>query len=124
MELKVVLDKKDYDALQKEITDLKELIDTKVITRTDRERQFGGLHGYQTTPWIVLTKTYTGPKDIIDEINDGIIKGDAVKIKELENDIALKNEELHSLAVVVKRLKKQLAEVNDWKKLSLFRRIL
>ena len=51
MELKVVLDKKYYDSMQKEITDLKELIDTKVITRTDTKQMIGGLSGYQQPTW-------------------------------------------------------------------------
>lgn len=119
MELKVVLDKKDYDSMQKEITDLKELIDTKVITRTDTERSCGGLHGWETLNFITYTKTYTAPKEIIDEINDGIIKSDTAKIKELENHLEVKKKAFEEMY----QISKNLEDRDKWKDLNLFRRI-
>ena len=123
MELKVVLDKKDYDALQKEITDLKELIDTKVITRTDTEENYGGLYDWRPLSFVVYSHKYTGAKEIIDEINDGIIKGDTIKIKELENDIALKDNKIIGLEELIKTIEDGFICAYDWKKLNLFRRI-
>jgi hypothetical protein len=107
----------------KEIEELKELIGTKVITRMDTERTSGGLGGYHPLIFKVLEKTYKAPKEVIDEINDGIIKGDTIKIKKLENDLVLNGNRINVLENKVRNLKKSLRISEEWKNLSLFRRI-
>ena len=121
MELKVVLDKKDYDNMLKEIEDLKELIGTKVITRTDTETNYGGLgNDCQPLRFKVFEKTYKASKEVIDEINDSITKSDTAKIKELENELALCDMKIQVSEDKVKKLRK---EVSELKNLSLFQRI-